>query len=107
MIEGKIVKVRFKKYYAEQKLWVFIGRVLKFTEHWIMLDGRGILVVKGSVHPVDIDETRRVILVPRDNIAHIRVLPDGFDIDNIKIETRGTRTFAKVKGGSDTSISEI
>ena len=107
MIEGKIVKVRFKKYYAEQKLWVFIGKVLKFTEHWIMLDGKGILVVKGSVHPVDMDAEKRVILVPRDNIAHIRVLPDSFDIDNIKIETKGTRIFAAVKDGPDTSISEI
>ncbi|MDD3725749.1 MAG: hypothetical protein PHI44_00915 [Candidatus Ratteibacteria bacterium] len=107
MIEGKIVKVRFKKYYADQKVWVFIGNVLKFTENWIMLDGKGILIMKGAVHPVDIDLERRNILIPRENIAHIRILPDSFDVDNIHIETRGIRIFAAVKGGPDTSISEI
>ena len=107
MIEGKIVKVRFRKYYAEQKMWVFIGKVLKFTEGWITLDGKGILVVKGAVNPIDIDAERREILIPRENIAHIRILPDSFDVDNIHIETRGTRIFAAVKGGPDTSISEI
>ncbi|MCM8830025.1 MAG: hypothetical protein NC824_03400 [Candidatus Omnitrophica bacterium] len=107
MIEGKIVKVRFKKYFSEQKGWVFIGKVLKFTENWIMLDGKGIIVIKGSVHPADVDAEKRVLLIPRENIAHIRILPDNFDIDNIKIETRGTRIFAAVKDGPDTSISEI
>ncbi len=107
MIEGKIIKVRFKKNYAEQKVWVFIGKVLKFAENWLMLDGKGILVMEGGVHPVDVDKENRLIIVPRDNISHIRVLPDDFDIDNINIEIRGIRIFAKVKNGPDTSVSEI
>ena len=77
------------------------------TENWIMLEGKGILVIKGAVHPADIDANQRVLLIPRDNIAHIRVLPDNFDIENIKIETRGIRIFAVVKDGPDTSINEI
>ncbi|MCM8766664.1 MAG: hypothetical protein NC917_06265 [Candidatus Omnitrophica bacterium] len=107
MIEGKIVKVRFKKYYSEQKLWVFIGKVLKFTENWIMLEGKGIIVIKGQVSPVEIDREKRIIIVPRENISHIRILPDDFDIDNIEVITRGLRIFVKVKNGPDTSISEI
>lgn len=107
MIEGKIVKIRFKKYFQEQKLWVFIGKVLKFTENWIMVEGKGIVVVKGQVKPVDVDEEKRVILVPRENIAHIRILPDNFDVDSIEILEKGLRLFVKVKDGPNTSISEI
>jgi hypothetical protein len=107
MIEGKIVKVRFRKVFAEQRVWVFIGRAVKFTEHWLMLDGKGLLVSKGNIPPVDIDKERRIILVPHYNIAHMRVLPDDFDIDSIEIHIKGVRIFAGVKSGPDTSISEI
>jgi len=107
MIEGKIVKIRFKKYFAEQRLWVFIGKVIKFTENWIMIDGKGIVIMKGKVTPVDVDKEKRVILVPRENISHIRILPDDFDIENIEIIERDMRLFVKVKNGPDTSISEI
>ncbi|MCM8785783.1 MAG: hypothetical protein NC827_03370 [Candidatus Omnitrophica bacterium] len=107
MIEGKIVKIRFKKYYSEQRLWVFIGKVLKFTDNWIMIEGKGIIVMKGQVSPVEIDKEKRIIIVPRENISHIRILPDDFDIDNIEVITKGLRIFVKVKSGPDTSISEI
>jgi hypothetical protein len=107
MIEGKIVKIRFKKYFAEQRLWVFIGKVIKFTENWVMVDGKGIVIMKGKVTPVDVDKEKRVILLPRENISHIRILPDDFDIENIEIIERDMRLFVKVKNGPDTSISEI
>jgi hypothetical protein len=107
MIEGKIVKIRFKKYFAEQRLWVFIGKVIKFTENWVMVDGKGIVIMKGKVTPVDVDKEKRIILVPRENISHIRILPDDFDIENIEIVERDMRLFVKVKNGPDTSISEI
>ncbi len=107
MIEGKIVKIRFKKYFAEQRLWVFIGKVLKFTENWVMADGKGIVIMKGKITPVDIDKEKRIILVPRENISHIRILPDDFDIENIEIVERDMRLFVKVKNGPDTSVSEI
>jgi hypothetical protein len=107
MIEGKIVKIRFKKYFAEQRLWVFIGKVIKFTENWVMVDGKGIVIMKGKVTPVDVDKEKRIILVPRENISHIRILPDDFDIENIEIVERDMRLFVKVKNSPDTSISEI
>jgi len=72
-----------------------------------MLDGKGILASKGNITPVDIDKERRIILIPQNNIAHIRVLPDNFDLDNIEIHIKGVRIFAAVKDGPDTSISEI
>ncbi len=106
-LTGKTVKIRFKKYFEEQRLWVFVGKVLDFTENWIMVEGKGLIVSRGKITPVDIDEEIRTLIIPRDNIAHIRILPDNFDISNIEIEERGIRYFIRVKDGPHTSIGEI
>jgi hypothetical protein len=66
-----------------------------------------LIISKGKLTPVEIDEQIRTLLIPRDNIAHIRILPDDFDIENIEIEERGIRYFIRVKGGPHTSIGEI
>ena len=43
----------------------FIGKVLEFTENWIKVEGKGIVIVYGQVNPVDIDDELRVMLVPK------------------------------------------
>lgn len=106
MIKGKMVKVRFKRYFPEQRMWVFVGKVIEFTENWLMIDGRGIITLRGQVRPADIDEKTRVILVPRENIAHIRVLPDNFDVTKMEIVTKGAREYIKVENGPDSSIGD-
>ena len=107
MLEGKMVKVRFKKYFVEQRLWVFLGKVLMMDNFWLQVEGKGIVIFKGQ--PPQIDEKERIILVPRDNIAHIRILPDDFDLSKIEIEAGkfALRNYVKVKGEPDTSIGEI
>ncbi len=107
MLEGKMVKVRFRKYFVEQRLWVFLGKVLMMDNWWLRIEGKGIVIFKGQ--PPQIDEKERIILVPRDNIAHIRILPDDFDLSRIKVEAGkfALRNYVKVKGGPDTSIGEI
>lgn len=107
MIEGKNVKVRFKKNYPEQASWVFIGKVLSFTENWTALDGKGLMINKGKVHPVTVDEVSRIVLIPRDNIAHIRVLPDDFNLDEIEVKIIGVKIYVSVASGPDTCISEV
>ncbi len=106
-LTGKMVKVRFKKYFEEQRLWVFIGKVTGFSENWIMVEGKGLIIIKGKVNPVDMDREIRTLVIPRENIAHIRILPDDFDVSNIVVEEKGIRYFVKVKGGPYTSIGEI
>ena len=106
MIVGKIVKIRFKRYFAEQKLWVFIGRVREFTENWVVVEGKGIVVFKGRADPADVDGAIRTLVVPRDHIAHIRVLPDTFDVGNIRVRSDKFRLYVEVDGGPDSSISE-
>jgi len=106
MIVGKMVKVRFRRYFADQKLWVFIGKVLEFTESWVTVEGKALVIFKGRADPVDIDNEPRVLVIPRENIAHIRVLPDNFDINDVRTEEKRFRMYVKVDGGPDTSISE-
>lgn len=107
MIVSNIVKIRFKRNFPEQSLWVFIGKVLEFTENWIKVEGKGIIVIYGQVNPVDIDDGLRILLVPRENIAHIRLLPDDFDIIKIEIERKNNRYFIKVKDAPSTSLGEL
>jgi len=102
-MKGKFVKVRFKKYFPEQRLWVLLGKVLEMTEQWVTIEGKGIISHRGQT---EVDKEPRVMLVPRDNIAHIRVLPDTFDLAKIKIIIRAGRDFVKVENGPDTSIGE-
>jgi hypothetical protein len=106
VLKGKKVRIRLKRHFIEQKLWVFLGETLEFTENWVMVNGRGILFLKGDVEPLDIDEEPRVLLIPRDNIAHIRVLPDNFDVSDIRIGYQGRRVCVAVEGAPYTSIGE-
>ena len=106
MITGKMVKIRFRRSFPDQKQWVFIGKVLEFTENWLTVEGKAIVLFKGRPEPVDIDAEPRILMVPKENIAHIRLLPDDFDVTEIKSTIRGLRTYVEVPGAPDTSIGE-
>jgi hypothetical protein len=106
MITGKMVKIRFRRHFPDQKQWVFMGKVLEFTENWVTVEGKAIVLFKGRPEPVDIDAEPRILMVPRENIAHIRLLPDDFDITKIKTKIKGLRTYVKVPNAPDTSIGE-
>lgn len=108
-IVGKMVKVRFKRYFKEQKLWVFFGRILSVEHNCFVVEGKGVVSFYDPIpakHKALVDEEPRVLLIPRDNVAHVRILPDGFDINRIEFMSRGVRDFVKVEGGPDTSIGE-
>jgi hypothetical protein len=106
MIEGKMVKIRFRRYFADQKQWIFVGKITGFTENWVTVNGKGIVVFKGRKEPVDIDDEPRILVIPRENIAHIRLLPPDFDVRKIKIDVKQFRMYVKVPGAPDTSIGE-
>ena len=61
----------------------------------------------GQVNPVDIDNETRVMLVPRENIAHIRLLPDDFNMAKIEIEHKNYRYFIKSKSIPSISLGEL
>lgn len=107
MDAGKIVKIRFKRYFSSQKLWIFVGEVLEFTETWVKINGKGIIFTSGQLEPFNIDEEARSLLVPRDNIAHIRILPEDFDIEKIEIYRDKNRWYIKVANAPDASLGEM
>jgi uncharacterized membrane protein HdeD (DUF308 family) len=49
MLQGKMVKIRFKRFFAEQTLWVFVGKVTAGTENWFEIKGKAIGILKGQV----------------------------------------------------------
>jgi len=106
-IVGKIVRVRMNRTFAEQRLWVFVGRVVEFTENWVVMEGKGLIVLKRATLTVEIDETSRTIVIPRQSIFVIRVLPDTFDMDNILAVNVGHKLCLKVPGGPDATIADM
>ncbi len=105
-LAGKIVKIRFKRYFARQKLWVFLGKIRHVETEWFAVEGRGIVGLYGPVDRMMVDQELRTLVIPWNNVAHIRILPDSFDIRNIRMETKGARDFIRVDDGPDTSIGE-
>ena len=105
-LRGKMVKIRYRRYFQEQKTWVFLGRILSYDRGCFVVEGKGVIIHLAAVERVLIDEEPRVLIIPRDNIAHIRVLPDEFDIGKIEVVEKGMRLFARVPGAPDTSIGE-
>ncbi len=106
MEQGDVVSVRFKRYFQSQKLWVFVGQIHQLTENWLEIEGRGILIDTGQSNPIDIDEESRVLVCPRENIAHIRILPDDYDFSRIETYRRNSRWLIKVEGAADACLAE-
>ena len=107
MDTGNIVKIRFKRYFSGQKLWIFVGKVVEFTENWVKVDGKGILFTTGQLNPLDVDEELRILMVPRENIAHVRILPDNFNLEKIETYSKKHRWYIKVDGAADASLGEM
>lgn len=107
MFCGKKVKVRFIRHFDRQRLWVFVGEVEECSESWIRIDGRSIIFSTGQKNPIDLDQERRVLVIPWSNIAHVRILPDNFDLENIETCQEGHRWYIKVKGAPDATLGEL
>ena len=105
MFAGKKVKIRFKRYFPEQRVRVFVGTVLEMNNDWIKAQGKNYFLVKGDAKP-RIDEIDKIVGVPRDNIYSMRVLPDDFDLESLSFETIDLRMVIKIPGAQAASISE-
>ena len=111
MLKGKMVRIRTRRSFPEQKLWVFLGKVIAMSENWIGIEGKGLIVMRGYLRgqssPVEMDKEVRPLFIPRDNIANIRILPDEFDLDGIEFCSEGAKLGIRVQGAPDTWIGEI
>lgn len=105
MFAGKKVKIRFKRYFTEQKVRVIVGTVLEMNSDWLKVRGKNFFLVKGDGRP-RIDDSDKIIGVPRENIYSIRELPDGLDLDNLSFDIIDMRMVINVPGEAAAAISE-
>ncbi|UCG55703.1 MAG: hypothetical protein JSU70_12630 [Phycisphaerales bacterium] len=87
-------------------MWIFIGKLLESRDGWLKINGKGILFNPGRTDPIDIDDEARTLYCPRESINHVRVLPDDFDLTDIKTVRKENRWFVKVDGQPNTSLGE-
>ena len=102
MFKGKKVKVRLK---TEQKMKAFVGEIIDTDANWIRIKGRFYLVVKGETTP-RVDEEKRELGIPLNNISLMRILPDDLDLDNLQYTVQDNRLIVDTKESFPISIDE-
>jgi hypothetical protein len=107
MLKDRMVRIKMKKYYHEQKPISFFGKCTVFTETWLAVEGKSVMVARREPNGVQIDSHLTQVVIPRENIDSIRVLPDTFDLNNIQITTEGQQLRVVVDGKRDCFIGEM
>lgn len=107
MLKDRIVRIRMRKMFKEQKPFSYVGKVTAMTESWIALEGRAIMLTRQQASGVQIDEHFKLFVIPRENIDHIQVLPDNFDLTKLSITTQGQQLVLVVDGKRDSFLGEL
>jgi hypothetical protein len=107
MLKDRMVRVKMKKYFHEQKPISYVGKCSMFTETWIVVEGKSIMLARREPNGVQVDSHLTQVVIPRESIDSIRVLPDAFDINSIKITTEGQQLHMVVDGKRDCFIGEM
>lgn len=127
MLQGKMVRIRMRRNFQQQRLWVYVGRVEQADANLLLLNCKSLLIqaqedirehragttmnVRGEMSgrslPIYIDKEVRPIAVPYDAIANIRILPDDFDLNHIDVKAVEGRYGMTVAGAPDTWIGEM
>ena len=107
MIKDKMARIKLKKHFHEQRPFIYVGKIAQFSEGWVAVHGKGIMITRSQPNGVQVDAKATLTLIPRENIESIRVLPDTFDINVIKITTDGQQLRIITEGGQDTYIAEM
>lgn len=107
MLKDRMVRVKLKKHFHEQKPVSFVGKCTAFSENWLVIEGKTLMVARHVPNSVQIDAHAAHHVIARDNVESIRVLPDNFDIANISITTEGQQLRLVVDGKRDCFIGEM
>jgi hypothetical protein len=107
MLKDRIVRVKLKKHYQEQKPISFIGKCTAFGENWLVIEGKQVMAARGVAGGVQIDTHAAHHVVARDNVESIRVLPEDFNIAEMKLTTEGQQLRIVVDGKRDCYIGEL
>lgn len=107
MIKDRIVRVKLKKYFKEQKPVCYVGKVTAFSENWVVMDAKGLMLTRGPANGVQIDTRANPVMIPRESIDSIRIMPDNFDINKLDITTEGVQIRLVVDGQRDVFLGEM
>ena len=107
MIKDRIVRVKLKRHYAEQRPMSYVGKVTAFNDFWLAMESTGLLIARNQPNHVQIDKHRGATLIPRDNIETIALLPDNFDVKDIRVTTEGQQIQIEVTGAPNVYIGEL
>lgn len=107
MLRDRIVRVKLKKQYQEQRPWSYIGKVTAQNDFWVGMEAVGVMVSRQQPGAVQVDKRPTVVVIPRDNIETIVVLPDNFDWQNLKATTDGQQIQVIVDGKRDVFVGEM
>jgi len=107
MIKDRIVRIKIKKYFREQRPISYVGKVTAFSENWVVMEARGIMLSRQQSSGVQADEKVGVVMVPRESIDNIRLLPDNFDVNNLQFTTSGQQIVLVIDGKRDIFLGEL
>ncbi len=107
MIKDRIVRVRLAKRFHEQRPFNYVGKVTAFTENWVVMEAKGIMLARNQPNGVQVDAHRSAVMFPREAIDSIHVLPDTFDIKDIQVSTEGQQLILLVEGAQPSFLGEL
>ncbi len=107
MLKDRMVRVKLKRNYSGHRPMSYVGKVTSFPEGWVVVDARGVMVSRHEKDGVQIDEKSSAMVIPKENIESIRVLPDDFDVGNIRVTTAGQQLLMVVDRALDAYLGEM
>ncbi len=107
MLKDRIVRLKMRKFYREQRPLSYVGKVTGFNDFWVVMAGKMVMVCRNQPKGVQVDAKPAHYVIPRDAIESICVLPDTFDINSIEVATEGQQFKMIVKGGTDCYLGEL
>jgi len=107
MLKDRMVRVKLRKGYHEQKPMSYIGKCVAFSDTWLVVEGKGVMVARHVPNGVQVDAHVTRTFIPRESIETVRELPENFDVNDIKITTEGQQLRVIVDGKRDCFIGEM
>ena len=107
MLKDRMVRVKLIKHFHEQRPMNYVGKVTGFTDAYVVMEAKGIMLARQQPNGVQIDKMATPQVIPRESIESIRVLPDNFDINNMRVSTEGQQLVLVVDGKRDAHLGEL
>ena len=107
MIKDRMVRIKLKRNFQGHRPMSYVGKVTAFSDEWVVVDGKGVMLSRHEKEGVQIDAKTSAMVIPRENVESIRVLPDDFDVGNIRVTTEGQQIQMLVDRAMDAYLGEM